>query len=146
MDDSLRQLLDERAIVAVQVRYAVTLDAGDWAGFRSCFTPDAVVEFAGLATCTGYDEVEQLCRNALEPLTHSHHLLGNHTVDVHGDEATAGCYLQAQHTRDGLDGGANFIVAGVYADRFVRTGDGWRIAHRRLDTWWTEGNPSVLGH
>jgi len=26
----------------------------------------------------------------------------------------------------------------------VRTDDGWRIRERRLDRWWTAGNPAVV--
>jgi hypothetical protein len=35
------------------------------------------------------------------------------------------------------------VIAGRYVDRFARTEDGWRIGERRLDRWWTDGNPAV---
>lgn len=40
--------------------------------------------------------------------------------------------------------GDRFIVAGRYSDSLVRTEDGWCIAHRRRETWWTDGNPAVV--
>jgi hypothetical protein len=46
--------------------------------------------------------------------------------------------------KPGTAGGDNYIVAGTYSDRHVRTPDGWRIAHRRLDVSWTDANPAVL--
>ena len=44
----------------------------------------------------------------------------------------------------GTEGGDNYIIAGRYDDRVVRTPDGWRIAHRVLTVDWTEGNPAVV--
>ena len=65
-------------------------------------------------------------------------------MTLDGDEADSVCYLQAQHVRPGTMGGDTLIVAGRYLDRFVRTADGWRIAQRRLEIGWTDGNPAVL--
>jgi hypothetical protein len=62
-----------------------------------------------------------------------------------GHEATSQCYLQAQHVRAGTPGGDTFVVVGRYSDELVRTEDGWRIAVRWLETWWTSGNQAVLG-
>jgi hypothetical protein len=44
----------------------------------------------------------------------------------------------------GTEGGDNYIVGGTYEDRLVRTGAGWRIAHRVMTQTWTEGNPGVV--
>jgi 3-phenylpropionate/cinnamic acid dioxygenase small subunit len=145
MDPSLQSLLDERAIHNLCVRYATALDNRDWNLLRSCFTTDAVTVYDGIGECSGYEAIEGLCRRALGPLTRTQHLVGNISAEVDGDTATAQCYLQAQHVRDETDGGAHFIIAGRYSDRLVRADDGWRIAWRRLETWWTEGNPAVVG-
>ena len=141
---ALAGLLDRVAVIDVCVRYATGLDRRDWDLFRTCFTPDAAGEYAGIGDLNGYEEFEQLCRRALEPLAASQHLLGNFAVTVSGDEASATCYFQAQHVKPGTPGGDNYIVAGTYTDRQVRTPEGWRIHHRRLDVTWTEGNPAVL--
>jgi hypothetical protein len=145
MQGTLEDLLDERDVVATQVRYATALDARDWALLRTCFTPDAVAEYEGKAPCQGYEAIEAVCRRALTPLSRSQHLVGNHVVVLDADEATAQCYLQAQHVRPDAVGGANFIIAGCYRDHLRRTPEGWRLSRRRLETWWTEGNPAVVG-
>ena len=144
MDDPVQALLDERDVVAVLHRYAFALDQRDWDRLRSCFLDDAVVDYDGLARCEGYEQVEQICRTALGPLTRSQHLISNAQVVVAGDTATAECYLQAQHVREGADGGDLYVVAGRYVDELSRTADGWRISARRLETWWTDGNPGVV--
>jgi 3-phenylpropionate/cinnamic acid dioxygenase small subunit len=143
---ALTLLLDRQAIVDVCVRYATALDRRDWELFRTCFTPDATGEYSGLGSLNGYDDFERVCRRALEPLRASQHLLGNHAVVVTRDEAEATCYFQAQHVKPGTPGGDTYIVAGTYTDHHVRTTEGWRIARRRLDVTWTDGNPSVLTH
>jgi ketosteroid isomerase-like protein len=143
-DQAVQDLLDREAIVAVCVRYATALDRQDWDLLRSCFAPDVVAEFEGIGTLEGYEAVEKACRNALEPLAVSQHLLGNHTVELDGDTARAATYFQAQHVRPGLPDGELFIVAGTYSDRFARNGEGWWITHRHLTVVWTDGNPSVL--
>jgi hypothetical protein len=140
MHDVLQQLVDERDVVGTCVRYATALDGRDWPLLGTCFTPDAIAEYGDREACHGYPAIEDLCREALTPLSGSHHLLGNHVAVVEGDGASASCYFQAQHVRDG----SNFIIAGRYVDRFARTGDGWRIAHRRLEIWWTDGDPDVI--
>jgi 3-phenylpropionate/cinnamic acid dioxygenase small subunit len=145
MESALQGLLDEAAIREVCTRYATALDNRDWELLSTCFTKDAVTIYDGIGECAGYDAIEELCRQALTPLTRTQHLLGNFASEVQGDTASAQCYLQAQHVREGTPGGDNFILAGRYTDKLNRTDEGWRISSRRLETWWTEGNPGVIG-
>src|SRR5512134_218305 len=127
MDPAVRQLLDERAIVGVCVRYATAIDERDWDRLRSCFLPDAVGIYHADRPLIGYEAIEEAIRTAVTPLSRTQHLVSNFTVFLDGDEATATCYLHAQHVREGVPGGEKFVIAGVYSDRFARTDDGWRI-------------------
>jgi ketosteroid isomerase-like protein len=138
------ELADRQAIVDVCTTYALALDTRDWDRLRNCFTDDAVASYADPGAGYGYDAIETTCRAALEPLTSSQHLLGNHLVVVNGDEAESTCYFQAQHVKEGDPAGPLYTVAGRYDDRFVRTNRGWRIASRTLTVMWTLGNESVL--
>jgi ketosteroid isomerase-like protein len=145
VDTSLQLLLDERDITQLCYRYGSALDDRDWARLRTCFTDDAVTEYAGLGTFEGYAAIEGVCQGALGPLDRSQHLIGNVSVEVDGDTATAQCYLQAQHVKAGTPGGELYVLAGRYSDRLARTADGWRFTYRSLETWWTDGNPGVIG-
>lgn len=145
MTDTLAVLADQQAIRDLVHRYGYALDSRDWAMLRSCFLPDAIGRYGG-DPLRGYDQIEQLCRSILEPLSASQHLIGNVVVTVHGAEATSSCYLHAQHVRPGTKGGEHFVFAGRYDDRIVRTSDGWRIAERTLTAMWTFGNSAVIGH
>jgi ketosteroid isomerase-like protein len=144
MDLTVQMLLDERDITQLCYRYGTALDSRDWPLLRSCFTDDAVTVYEGLGEFAGQSAIEAACRTTLEPLDRSHHLIGNVSVRVDGDTASAQCYLQAQHLRNGAPGGDLYLIAGRYSDRLVRTAAGWRFAHRQLEFWWTDGNPAVL--
>jgi len=141
-DDDIR---DRLAIQDLLVRYGTSLDDRDWARLATCFLPDAVADYGGLGEHEGYEKIESICRNALEPLDGSQHYITNFEIEIDGDRAKSRCYLMAQHIKKSAPSGPHFILSGVYRDELVRTGDGWRIARRELTTTWTEGNPLVIG-
>ncbi len=140
----MQSLVDERDIVRVALRYARALDTKDWALLDEVFLPDATAELGSRTLLEGIEAIRRRIRTALEALDASQHLVGNHEVDVVADTATHRCYVQAQHVRRAAPGGPNYIVAGIYEDRLVRTATGWRIAHRTLSVTWTEGNLAVV--
>jgi hypothetical protein len=140
----MQSLVDERDIVRVALRYARALDTKDWALLDEVFLPDATAELGSRTLLEGIEAIRRRIRTALEALDASQHLVGNHEVDVVADTATHRCYVQAQHVRRAAPGGPNYIVAGIYEDRLVRTAAGWRIAHRTLSVMWTEGNLAVV--
>lgn len=143
-DPELQRLLDEQAIVAVALRYCRALDTNDWASLADVFLPDATAVLGGPPELNGLDEITARCSSALAPLDDSQHMVSNHEVEIDSDTATHRCYLQAQHIRRDAEGGPNYIVAGRYEDRMLRTGDGWRITHRTLLVMWTDGNLAVV--
>ena len=133
---------DRLAITDLTIAYCWALDGHHWDDLDGVFTADAV---ALLGTeCHGLDAIKARVSGALSPLDDSQHMVSNHQITVDGDEGTSRCYLHAQHVRNAAAGGPNFVVAGRYVDRVVRTPDGWRIAHRDLITMWTDGNPVVV--
>jgi hypothetical protein len=133
---------DRRALVDLTIAYSFALDDRRFDDLDDVFLPDATAELGW--ALEGRDAIKDRIRDALVPLDASQHLVATHQVRVDGDAATGRCYLQAQHVRAGVDGGPLFMVGGRYEDRYVRTADGWRIAHRALVVLWTDGNPAVL--
>jgi hypothetical protein len=69
------------------------------------------------------------------------HFVGNHQVDVTGDLATGLVYCLAHHVyeRDGQERDTLMVIR--YRDRYARTAEGWRIAHRTLVIDWQEDRP-----
>ncbi len=143
-DESLESLRDRLAIQDLLIRYGTSLDAKDWQRLSTCFLPDAVADYGTLGEHKGYAKIEQICRNALEPLDGSQHYITNFEIEVQDDSATSHCYLMAQHIRNSAQDGPHFVLAGTYRDELVRTPQGWRITRRELKTTWTEGNPKVI--
>ena len=131
---SLQTLLDEREIVQVALRYCRALDTKDWAAARRRLPPRRHGGPVGSRHAAR--------RHRGDPRPDPHRAAATSTTasissattrsTVDGDTATHRCYLQAQHIRAAAIGGPNYIVAGRYEDRFVRTDAGWRIAHRTL--------------
>lgn len=134
---------DRRQIVDLTIRYCWALDDRDWKTLDDVFLPDATA-LLGDSECTGREAIVARCRAALEPLDASHHMVSNHVVEVDGDTATSRCYLQAQHSRRGVEGGDNWLLGGRYLDSLRRADGGWRIVRRVLVTVWTEGNLRVF--
>lgn len=134
---------DRTAIVDLTIRYCWALDDRDWAALDGVFAPEATADLGGHA-CADRSAIVARCRAALDPLDASHHMVSNHIVTVEDDTATSRCYLQAQHTRVGVEGGDNWLLGGRYLDTLERTAAGWRITHRDLVTIWTEGNLAVF--
>ena len=145
MTDALRALRDRLEIAEILARYASAIDERDWDRLATCFTADAVGDYAGAPPREGYAAIEALCRRTLAPLDASQHLVGSIEIELQGDQARSRCAVQAQHTRRGLAEGENYLVGGTYQDAWVRTDEGWRIRRRRLQVLWQEGNPGVLG-
>ncbi len=128
---------DRMDIADLVTRYAWALDARDWELLRTVFTPGCQVQYPGSPHLDGFEQVWRFCERALKRYRATQHLLGNIQADVDGDSATAATYLQAVHVAFLEEGGDIFILGGIYRDRLVRTDDGWRIAERILESWWT---------
>jgi 3-phenylpropionate/cinnamic acid dioxygenase small subunit len=139
----LQNLLDRDAVHEILVRYATSLDDRDWDRLATCFTDDAVADY-GTGVFEGPAAIVALCRQMLEPLEVSQHLLGTFEIKVEGESATSRCYFHAQHVRPGLEAGTQLIIAGTYEDSLQKVGNEWRIQHRKLLATWQDGNPEVL--
>ena len=143
MSDALQDLLDTQAIVDLTIAYGWILDHGPRSDLDQVFTADAVAIYGG-QRFEGLPAIITKVEDSLGHLSVSQHIVSNQQVSIDGDTATCRCYLHAQHTKRGTEGGDNYIVAGRYIDDLVRTPDGWRITHRILDVDWTDGNIDVV--
>jgi len=140
----VEQLGEDRAEIADRIaRLAHAQDDRDWDAVGAAFVVDAVYVHPG-GRLEGVDQIVARTRNALQVLDASQHLIGSITVTVDGDTATSLAYFQAQHVRTGTPGGDLYAIAGTYADRWVRTPDGWRMTERTQTYNWRSGNRDVV--
>src|SRR4051812_38355 len=141
--EAVRALVDQQEIADLCVRYMTALDTRDWRLLESCFLESGAFVHPG-GRLEGFAAILERTSTALNPLDRTQHLLSNVLVEVDGDTARSHCYFQAQHVRQGTPGGDTYLIAGSYADRLVRTADGWRIAERVQTYTWRDGNRAVV--
>ena len=137
-DDALSRLLDERACERLVTDYTHLVDFGEAARIADLFTEDGIWEADQLrmegrdAIRAGFGARQRVARRT------SRHVCTNVAITLTGpDEATGLSYL-VNYRHDSRTGEAELPApigppkyVGEYHDRFVRTADGWRIAHRR---------------
>jgi len=125
-------LLDALATRRLAERYALAVDRGDGALFADQFTPEGVLEaprgrFVGREALAG---VPPMMRGLYRRTWHG---VLTQVVDFAGDAGEGETYAIARHFHDDRDGRpACFEMTIRYLDRFVRQGDAWLIAERRL--------------
>ena len=118
MTSTTSTMQDHLDIVELHHRYAWSLDHRDWTMLADCFSPDGEVDYGMLGgQLKGATVIAEFCRQVLEGLDASQHLIGNTMVDLDGDRATATCYFQAQHVFVSDNGANTYIVAGTYTRR-----------------------------
>ncbi len=143
--ETLQDLLEERAVIAIGLRYAEALDGKDFALLLTCFTP-----YARWGTtqsmAAGHAEIAARAEEALRDLDATQHVTTNFQVRLEDDRARMRSYYLATHVRraHGSDP-PHYVVAGRYDDALVRTPGGWAIAERRLTGLWSTGDPAILG-
>jgi 3-phenylpropionate/cinnamic acid dioxygenase small subunit len=135
VDEGVAQLLDERAVRTVMLRYARGVDDRDWEQVRGCFAPDAFI--AGTAHSGPRDEYLERLIAGVERYGATMHTIGNQVVEVDGDSARTETDLIARHFAD-ADGREEVLVLGVrYHDQLRRDGDEWVVTRRDVRRLWT---------
>lgn len=139
----IEEIVDKQKIIDLTIAYTWIIDRGPRENLNEIFTDDAVF-IIDVRRLNGLDEILGKIERTLGGLSASQHLISNHQVLIDGDNATCSCYLHAQHTLHGTEGGDNYVMAGRYVDKLIRVGTEWRIVERELILDWVEGNPKVL--
>jgi 3-phenylpropionate/cinnamic acid dioxygenase small subunit len=144
----LQQLTDRVEIEELLVRYSRALDLRAFEELEGIFTADAEFDAGGLGHPHGATAIREMIEGTLTGLDATQHLLGKSIVEFgdDGDSADVRTYLISQHIREGAPGPVkHYFLGGEYADHVVRTPHGWRIAYRRLDRMWKQGDRAVIG-
>jgi 3-phenylpropionate/cinnamic acid dioxygenase small subunit len=143
---NVRLSADDRwEISDVLARYCVALDDRRLEDLEMSFTPDLEWDYEGFGTGTDLDSLREMIRTALIPITRTQHATSaTQLVTPTSEGAAVRSYILAQHVRPGAPAGHLFMIAGWYFDDLVQTPDGWRIARRRYENVWMEGNPAMF--
>ncbi|GAB3159470.1 hypothetical protein GCM10027290_64420 [Micromonospora sonneratiae] len=138
--------LDDRfEIVELFNRYADALDHRRWSDLPDLFTEDVTTEWFGVHRVDGRDNVVAFISDLVGKVARTHHILGNHRVDVDGDTATASARVRAYHV--GAGDRAHLFEESLagFETRVVRTGTGWRFSHFAEPLYVMLGTQEVFG-
>ncbi|MBI1350366.1 MAG: nuclear transport factor 2 family protein [Actinomycetales bacterium] len=145
----LQQINDRIEIEELLARYSRALDYRNFDELDSIFTPDAEFDAGGLGHPVGPADIRAMIEGTIGHLDATQHLIGKSLIEFSedGDTAEVRTYLISQHIRESAPSDVkHYFLGGEYADRVVRTPDGWRIRYRRLDRMWKQGDRAVIGH
>jgi ketosteroid isomerase-like protein len=127
-----QQLSDLEELRQLTSRYSDAVDRGDSKRYAETFTED------GVCNCDEMDQPSMHGRAAIAAAVdafvqfHSHwiHMATNHGItELGSDRATGWCYFNLQGvTKEG----APTSMIGRYEDTYVKSGDGWLFAERKL--------------
>ena len=127
LEARVRRLEDAEAIRTLDAAYCRFLDDGNWPALVELFTPDGT--FNGLSVVTGRDALLAFFSGLADGgLTAFWHHVSNLEITVDGDIAHVGSLLWQPCVVDGVP----HVAAGRYADRLVRTDDGWRYSVKQV--------------
>jgi hypothetical protein len=135
---------DRQEVISVLDRYAEACDTKRWELFDDVFVPDAVGDFGAEYEVNGRDGIVRMVASHLGGCGPTQHLLGNYSVEIDGDQATATCKVRAFHLGAGAGHQETYEVMGEYHDRLVRRPEGWRISHRRMAVSIELGTRAIL--
>jgi hypothetical protein len=157
-------LVDLELLRQLKHRYCRLLDTKQFDALGALFVEDGTASYGGGAiTLTGRGDIVAFLHRAMgsdQILTS--HLVGHPELELTGpDTATGSWALQDVVVQE--EHGVAIRGASYYQDRYVRTSDGWRIAHtgykrlyeeiaprpegtRTTASWWgTDGRSSLVG-
>ena len=143
----LQAINDRIEIEELLARYSRALDYRQWDDLEAIFTPDGEFDAGSLGHPHGPRAIREMIEGTIGGLDATQHLVGKSIIEFAegGDAAEVRTYLISQHIRESTPGPVkHYFLGGEYYDRVVRTSDGWRIAYRRLDRMWKQGDRAVL--
>ena len=140
---------DERLdLIDVLYRFARGIDTRDFALYRSVFADEIELDYSSYrAENVGRWKADDWVARAARLFPGFHatmHAISNPIATIEGDEASLTASVQAHHVVlvEGVT--RSYVIAGMYRDRLARTADGWRITHKCLEVWWTDGDADVM--
>jgi hypothetical protein len=136
-EEQLQELAAQRACEALIIAYTHRVDSfEDRARVPELFTEDGIWE-SDEARLEGREQLASFF-GAPAGDRKSRHVSSNVAVRITGPDTAEGLSYFTLYRHIGekprvpdLEGQP--VILGHYTDRFVRTADGWRIAHRRAD-------------
>jgi hypothetical protein len=133
----LQDLVDRQEILDCVLRYARGVDRRDYDLVLSAFHEDAIEKHGPFY---GHPrEFVDWIREFTAGRDSSHHMIGNHLVEIDGDVAHAETYFRSGR----LKGNVACLSEGRFISRFERRDGVWRIARRETIVDWRANFPAL---
>jgi hypothetical protein len=142
-ETSANIVTDEWALLRLSWLYARAMDRNEPETLAAIFVKDAKLE-GDWFKVEGIAQIQLLPTNLNKRYSRMMHTVHNQTVDIQGETAEGETYCVAHHLIDGEGrGGPTVFDMGIrYWSRWVRVGESWRFAHRKVTLDWTEIRPA----
>jgi SnoaL-like domain len=118
-------------ICNLKARYCRCLDTKDWAGYRTVYADDAVLDTSGSGglRIEGADAAVAYVRSSISDDTITTHHVHAPEIEIDGDIATG---IWAMQDRNIWPNGRKLLGFGHYHERYRRESGEWRIAESKL--------------
>ncbi len=147
MEDQVKSLIDQNAVIDTINRLFIFTDARNWKEVKNCFAEQVLFDMTSLAggnpskltpqqIVDGWDQ-------GLKGLKAIHHQAGNYRVTMRGAEADAFCYGIAIHYLPNPTDRNTRTFAGSYDFHLVKTGKGWHIDMFKFNLKFIDGNTNL---
>ncbi|MGH3362731.1 MAG: nuclear transport factor 2 family protein [Nocardioides sp.] len=137
----LQELTDRQQIVDLITAYTRAVDTRSFDSLDHVFTDDAMLDYSPVGGPKGPpSEVVPWIEQGLAGFDRYQHLIGQVSIELSGDTASATAYFTNPMVSVGPDGTEKlWEVGGYYHHELVRTSDGWRSRGIQDDVVWTRG-------
>jgi len=128
----------QQACETVSIQYAHYLDGKDWQNLPNAFAPNGVWEVLS-SRMEGPEQIREYWHSRTADWAPTHgrlHQISSQVIEVIDREHARGTSMVVVYFFDTAEGANEQLVPSLIAknhDEFVRTADGWKIAHRRIE-------------
>jgi len=147
MEDGVKNLLAERAIVNRINTLFIATDNRDWAMVMKCFAPEVLFDMTSLVgggpVTLNPRQIVDDWEKGLKELQTVHHQAGNILIEIEGDRAQAFCYGIAYHYLPNPSNRNTRMFVGSYDLGLVEDAEVWRINWFKFNLKFIDGNPEL---
>lgn len=146
--DPAQAALDREQIIETINAIGIYADADEWDLVAAQFADEVILDYTSYATASaGAAEAETISpqdvvtawQTVLPGYEYTQHIIGNHQVELNGDEATARSNVHATHVLEG----DFWIFLGDYEHHLIRTDEGWKVDRMTANLRAELGNPEL---
>lgn len=143
MSLSTQELSDRIEINDLLINYCTIVDSKQFDDLDNVFTPDAFIDYTAFGGAKGVlVEAKAYLNKALKMFPNHQHLLANIQVKINIDTATARSMCHNPMVIPLKDGESQTAFFGLwYADKLIRTKQGWRITERIIEPSYVHNLP-----